>query len=100
MTTLYHGTEKVDQIIENGFNTELVFLTPSLEMALEYGADVVEVEVLDSDLLIDLDQSASGVSVETANIYYGEDRSISDYISIGHSVCCASQCIKSVTNAF
>jgi hypothetical protein len=97
---LYHGTCSADEIIDGGFTTDLVFLTPSLEMALAYGDDAVEVEVDDYDLMVDLDQGSRGVSVETANIYYGETRVIEDYININHSLCCNLTSVKSVVSAF
>jgi hypothetical protein len=94
MTIFFHGTseESAIEIKENGFFTEMVFITPSKDVAEEYacGEEVITVSVNDVDnLLIDLDiAGAKGMTVDEANSYLNnEDWDINDYINAGYSLC-------------
>ena len=99
MITLFHGTQSKNEIIENGFNTELVFLTARKEIAEDYGFEIVSVIVDEDDLLIDLDQQgAIGLTFEQANMMTGNDFSCAgDYLDAGFSVCVAAKNIKRVS---
>lgn len=87
----YHGTSEssAKEIKLNGFNTELVFVTPRKEIAEDFGKIVISVEINEENILVDLDSSgAIGLDVENANAYTGnEDWSINDYIENGYSLC-------------
>ena len=98
MVTLFHGTTARDEIINEGFNTELVFLTSRMEVAEMYADDVVSVVVDEDDLLIDLDQAgAIGLTIEQANQMTGNDFSCAeDYLDAGFSVCILAKNIKQV----
>lgn len=93
MATYFHGSAAKEEIIESGFNTELVFLTARRDVAEDYGFDVVEVTVDEEHLMVDLDISgAVGVSFETANAMTGNDyESASEYAANGYSVCVYSK---------
>ncbi|HAV0413625.1 TPA: hypothetical protein JFW75_003449 [Salmonella enterica] len=100
MTTFYHGTseDSADLIKENGFSTELVFVTPRKDIAEEYGEEVIKVSIDNDDLLVDLDMAgAVGMSVEEANAYLSnDDWEISDYINQGYSLCAKVGSVKVV----
>ena len=99
MITLFHGTTAREQIINEGFNTEFVFLTSRIEVAEMYADDVVSVVVDQDDLLIDLDQAcAIGLTVDEANCMTGNIFSCAeDYLDAGFSVCVSSKNIKKVS---
>lgn len=95
---LYHGTnlEGKEQIVKNGFFTDLVFLTPSESSAEEYGCEIIIVEVDEDDLMIDFDLPGSiGVCVETANQITGQSNwTITDYINNDYNLCVKKELIK------
>lgn len=98
MKTLFHGTTAKSEILKDGFNTELVFLTSRMEVAEMYADDFVSVVVDEDDLLIDLDQpGAIGLTVEQANRMTDNDfYCADDYLDAGFSVCIAAKNIKRV----
>lgn len=98
MKTLFHGTAAKSEILKDGFNTELVFLTSRMEVAEMYADEFVSVVVDEDDLLIDLDQpGAIGLTVEQANRMTDNDFSCADdYLDAGFSVCIAAKNIKRV----
>lgn len=97
MATFFHGTseESAIAIKENGFSTEMVFITPRKDIAEEYGEEVVSVSVDVDDLMIDLDMAAAaGMSVDEANAYLDNDGwDINDYINAGYSLCAKSDSV-------
>lgn len=100
MTIFFHGTseDSVDLIKENGFSTELVFVTPRKDIAEEYGEEVISVSIDKDDLLVDLDMpGAVGISVDVANAYLNnDDWDISDYINQGYSLCAKAESVRVV----
>ena len=93
MATYFHGTAAKEEIIEHGFNTEIVFLTSRKDVAEDYGFDVVEVAVDEEHLMVDLDSAgAVGVGFEMANAMTGNDyESAAEYAANGYSVCAYSK---------
>ena len=87
---LFHGTSESagKDIMASGIINGPVFLTPSREMAENYGECVIEVEVSEDDLMIDFDLPGQRIlDVESANSYTGNcDYDISDYIYNDQSV--------------
>ena len=98
MTTLFHGTNARNEIINEGFNTDTVFLTARADVAEMYADDVVSVVVDEDDLLIDLDLAgARGLTICQANQMTGNDFScVDDYLDAGFSVCVLTKNIKQV----
>lgn len=95
MATFFHGTseESAIEIRENGFSTEMVFITPRKDIAEEYGEEVIAVSIDTDDLMVDLDMAgAIGMSVDEANAYLdNEEWDINDYINAGYSLCAKTE---------
>ena len=86
---LYHGTdaEAAEQIEEQGFDTDMVFMTATREAAEGFGdGTVVECYVSESDIRIDFDHPGQATStVAEANVYANSTKTVSEWLESHHA---------------